>query len=157
MDQSSGGLARAGLERIRRLWRILFGHPWFSLRAPNDEELYQRLRLGLLAQLDNKLEYERARTLAQDVVPEELPTSDDLVGMDSEMYDMFEGGFQRLDAELIRLALAEGIDPNPNDAEAYKECTSASDPYARASATGRLKATPGILQGQMSRGRSGIP
>jgi hypothetical protein len=112
-------LARAGLERIRRLWHILFGNPWFSIRAPNDEEFYQRLRFGLFAQLRDRVGYEQAWTIAQDVVPDELPTSDDLVGIDEEIYRFYVGGFQRLDAELIRLALNEGIDPDPRNAEAY--------------------------------------
>ncbi len=112
-------LARAGLERIRRRWRILFGHGRFAARASNDEEIYQRLRAGVLAQLNDRVEYERARKLARDVVPEELPTSEDLVTMDSEIYGAYESGFQRLDAELIRLALAAGIDPDTRNAEAY--------------------------------------
>ena len=101
------------------MWCILFGHPWFSTRAPNDEEFYQRLRFGLFAQLRDRTGYEQAWAIAQDVVPEELPTSDDLVGIDDEIYSFYKGGFQRLDAELIRLALTESIDPDVRNADAY--------------------------------------
>jgi len=68
-------LARAGLERIRRLWRILFGHAWMSMRVAHDEELYQRLRTGLFAQLEGNEAHNRARELAHESPLEDLPSS----------------------------------------------------------------------------------
>ena len=118
-DRARVVLGLAALQRIRRVWCTLFGHELFALRVPNDEELYQRLRSGLIAQLDGDSRHDRARQAAIDALPDELPTSDDLVAFDAELYSFYEGGFQRLEAELIRLALAEGLDPDIRNAEMF--------------------------------------
>jgi hypothetical protein len=112
-------LALAALQRVRQLWHILFGHEWFSLRARGDEELYQRLRAGLLARLEGEPRYARARELASFALPETLPTSDELVAFDEDVRSYYERGFQRLEAELIRLALGEGVGLDTGKAEAF--------------------------------------
>lgn len=112
-------LALAGLQRIRRLWGILFGRPWLSLRAQHDEMLYQQLRHGLLTQLQSQPEYRDLNESALELVPEELVPSDDLLAMDEEMFSYFEGRFQQLEARLIRRALADDVGLNVQAADAF--------------------------------------
>lgn len=62
--------------------------------CPRDEELCQRLRTGLLAQLEGRDAYRRARELAHEALGEILPVSNDLVTMDEGIYGMYESGVQ---------------------------------------------------------------
>lgn len=112
-------IARAALQRIRDLWIMLFGNPWFSLRYDGfDEVIYQNLRRGLLAQLDRSPQYADAKLNALDTLPDILPTDSDLTLFDEEIRQHYDSEFQRLDALLIQLALAEDVNPDPRNVDA---------------------------------------
>jgi hypothetical protein len=104
-------LALAILDRIRRLWRIIFGQRYLAARFAGDELLYQKLRKSLFAQLDHAAS-SKVRKLAREALPEMLPTSDELIYWDSEIYSLYESEFQRLEAALIQLALSVDIEPD---------------------------------------------
>lgn len=118
LERAHVPLALAVLQRIRRLWHLLFGRQWFASRGWGDEEFYQRLRTGLLAQLDRKPEYDEVKQQALDVLPEMLPTSDELIALDDDIRAMYEANFQRLEARLIQLALSECVDPDTRNVAA---------------------------------------
>lgn len=110
-------IALAGLERIQRLWRALFGHPSFAMRYPGDEALYQRLRAGLITQLEHALEDHpgsparlNALGTAERALPQTLLNRMDMMCLDDDLRAHFESGFQGLEAWLLRLGLTETVD-----------------------------------------------
>ena len=101
-------IAYAALQRIRRLWRVLFGGKWFPARHEGDEHVYQWSRALVLKALDGPPVFDGARWVALDALPETLGPSGGLVCVDEEITDFYDSGFQDLEAELVRLALSEG-------------------------------------------------
>lgn len=101
-------VAHAALQRIRRLWHILFGQTWFSTRYDGDEQCYQLLRPYVLNTLDGLPAFDEARQVALAALPEMLLTRDDMACLDPDVQGHFESGFQQLEAHLVRLALSEG-------------------------------------------------
>jgi excisionase family DNA binding protein len=119
MEATAIPIARASLQRIRELWRLLFGRSGFSLRYDGyDEVIYQNLRSALLAQLNRRSDYADTRLTALGMLPEALPADKERELFDDDIRQSYESGFQQLDALLIKLALAEDVNPDPNQVRA---------------------------------------
>ena len=102
-------IAHAALQRIRRLWRVLFGGQWFPARHEGDEHMYQWSRAHVLKALAGPTAFDGARWMALDALPETLGPSGGPVCVDEEITDFYETGFQDLEADLVRLAIREGV------------------------------------------------
>lgn len=103
-------MACATARRIEALCRALFGGPYLSARVQGDEYMYQSLRANLLTLLADSAEFAEARNIVLADLPPTLPHDPE------PMYDMewqygIEPACRKLEAELMRLAIARGVSP----------------------------------------------
>ncbi len=111
-------LACGTTRRIEGLCRALFGGPYLSARVQGDEYLYQHLRTTLISHLSDNKDLARAKTIAVTELPATLPYEPD------PMYDMdwtyqIEPACRKLEAELIRVAVAKGVNPYDDGADIF--------------------------------------
>ncbi|MDP9358439.1 MAG: hypothetical protein M3R02_24755 [Chloroflexota bacterium] len=103
-------LACGTTRRIEGLCRALFGGPYLSARVQGDEYLYQHLRTTLISHLSDNKDLVRAKTIAVTELPATRPYEPD------PMYDMdwtyqIEPACRKLEAELMHVAVAKGVNP----------------------------------------------
>ncbi|MDP9359292.1 MAG: hypothetical protein M3R02_29205 [Chloroflexota bacterium] len=109
-DDSLLVLACGTSRRIESLCRALFGGPYLSARVQGDEYLYQHLRTTLISHLSDNAEYAQAKNIVLTEFPATLPYDPD------PMYDVdwtyeIEPACRKLEAELMRVAVARGVHP----------------------------------------------
>jgi hypothetical protein len=111
-------LACGTTRRIEGLCRALFGGPYLSARIQGDEYLYQHLRTTLISQLSDDEDLVRAKTIAVTELPATLPYEP------GSMYDMdwtyqIEPTCRKLEAEVMRVAVAKGVNPYDDGADIF--------------------------------------
>ncbi len=111
-------LACGTMQRIEGLCRALFAGPYLSARVQGDEYLYQHLRTTLISQLSDDKDLARAKNIVLAELPATLPYEPD------PMYDIdwtyqIEPACRKLEAELVRVAVAKGVNPYDDGADIF--------------------------------------
>ncbi|MDP9367224.1 MAG: hypothetical protein M3Q03_02930 [Chloroflexota bacterium] len=103
-------LACGTARRIESLCRALFGGPYLTSRMQGDEYLYQQMRTSLVALLSDDEQLEPAKNIVLTDLPATLPYDPDPT-YDMDWTYQIEPACRKLEAELMRVAVARGVHP----------------------------------------------